>query len=215
MYLNRSRRLQQRASLLPLLILICACHGAGAGAGVEQRPTDTSATATGADGDTRAGLDTHREPPRCIPQVATECTVGVPILDFSVEDCEGNRWTPQELLRSHEKVLLYFSATWFDPIGSEPIETLNEWTMEFGETIRFVVVLREEYGGFGESTPDLCRSFSARKAAKMLVLIDPEGTLSDACLTPGIPTAVAIDCEGIVYLQSEALPAYTPGIAPI
>ena len=164
---------------------------------------------------TQSSTDTHLGPPACAPQTGAACALGQYLPAFSLFDCAGNAWNIHELLRSHDRALLYFMASWFDPIGSDPIAVLNVWHQEYGNTIRFVVVLREEEGGFGVSNTEVCTSWSKRNNAQFLVLIDPDDQLTSACLDNAIPTAVAVDCEGTVFYQSSILPGTDSGQPPI
>lgn len=160
-------------------------------------------------------MDGHIQPAMCEPATGTTCTPGAYFPAFSLVDCNGAPWNLQELLRLHDRALLYFMASWFNPINSDPVATLRDWHTDFGDTIRFVVVLREEEGGSEPSSIELCQAWSRSNNANFLVLIDPADQVTSKCLDQGIPTAVAIDCDGSVYYQSELLPAATAGAPPI
>jgi hypothetical protein len=130
-------------------------------------------------------------------------------------DCNGTLWNIQELLRSHKKALFYFTANWFRPMNSNPVAQLQQWHDEFGDNIRIVAILREDQGITSPATLELCQSWSKKNDVTFLVLIDPKNELTGDCLDERIPTALAVDCDGTVYFQSELLPVASPGTAPI
>ena len=196
---------------IPILaaLAVVACQSCSA--------NDTAATSdqTQSDDVSAANLDGHTNPPICAPVNGQQCVVGQPIMDFSLSDCTGKKWNAQELLRNHQKALIYFTAGWFNPKQLDPIGQLQSWHETFGSDVRIGAVLLEDQGVTTPATTELCNRWTDENDVDFLVLIDPNDELTSSCFDVRIPTAIAVDCDGTVYYQSELLPADNADVPPI
>ncbi len=149
-----------------------------------------AACANGPGQETDAGAAPEQEiegdPCGAIPTFTTEYEspsadtgdVGDRLIDFSLDDCDGNPWKMSDAVRSAELTLINVGAGWCRPCREET-EVLEEQVHAHfcGRGLRVVQVLYQD-NNVTPATPTFCRGWREEFELEFPVLIDPAFTRS-------------------------------------
>jgi thiol-disulfide isomerase/thioredoxin len=164
----------------------------------------TSATDGTGGTDGTDSTETSQCPANFVDQAGSTCEADANMLEFELEDCEGNKVKLSDVLCEAKATLVYFGAGWCAPCRDKQ-EKLVAWDEKYAPLgLQTVVILRENAGPDDPATKTFCKAWKEQYNEPFHVLIDPLNRVTGSCLgTDAFPVSVVVGEQwNVVYREA-------------
>ncbi|MFT5433564.1 MAG: thiol-disulfide isomerase/thioredoxin [Myxococcota bacterium] len=133
------------------------------------------------------------------------CETNAPMLDFTLDDCEG---TPRSLsdLAGSKATLISIGAGWCGPCRDKQPELQRLHDTYSGCGLRLVTLLFESNMPAQPATKTFCKSWDAQYQQPFPTIVDPLSSVSEPCRNnQAVPITLVLDESGTVVYKAHGL----------